>query len=268
MDRKERLALVYILINFDGDEILLRLNETMSIKRIDETWLEDLLSQLADKFSITYPAFHQVHDAKFALEIRGGFENEKMKHDVVLALELLKCEDLDVSGAILLENGKPRAVDLTPIKLTRSKGKSYYLKKEETTLFMRLWRKIQLLDNGKPNLRFPLSQFSKALDQEHSEDRIVDCMTAFESIVFHNEPKSIEPAGKVIGTAIGMLLGNNQKDRDKIKEMFVKSYSVRNAKVHGNVKALKTLQRKHDIDEVSDFIEDYLRRVLTKFIEE
>lgn len=84
-----------------------------------------------------------------------------------------------------------------------------------------------------------LIQFSKAFKERLFkavyEDVIVDYLTAPESLVFYREKKTIEQAGRVIGLAMGMLLGDNQKERNAIKETLVRAYDLRNVKVHGNI---------------------------------
>ncbi len=90
-------------------------------------------------------------------------------------------------------------------------------------------------------------------------------MIAFESLVFHGERKTFE-GGKVIGISIGMLIGNNQKERTEIKKKLVRAYEVRNAKVHGNTEKLRKLGK--DVEKLSLDIEDYLRRVLRRLVEE
>lgn len=76
----------------------------------------------------------------------------------------------------------------------------------------------------------------------------------------------MQQAGKVIGTAIGMLLGRNQEERGTIKKALVDACEIRNARVHGNVKKLAKLNEKCGF--LSHTVEDYLRRTLQRFVEE
>lgn len=80
------------------------------------------------------------------------------------------------------------------------------------------------------------------------------------------EDKTIEPAGKVIGIAIRLLLGNNEKERNEIKKSLIKAYEIRNAKIHGNLKKLEKYRQ--DVNKVSIDVEDYLRHAPRRFIEE
>ena len=95
----------------------------------------------------------------------------------------------------------------------------------------------------------------------------MDCLTGLESLVFYKEGRTIEPAGRVIGIVIGMLLANNQSERTRIKETIAKAYEMRNAKVHGNVEKLEAYDEE-DVNETYKEVEDYLRHSLKKLVEE
>ena len=145
----------------------------------------------------------------------------------------------------------------------------YFLKKEEIKSFSQLWNRLQKINDEQPQLEFPLTQFTRAFEERASKefsDAIVDYMIALESLVFYEESRSVEPAGKVIGIAIGMLLGNNQDERTEIKETLIKAYEIRNAKVHGNLEKLQKYGS--NIEKLSIDVEDYLRRVLRRFVGE
>lgn len=78
--------------------------------------------------------------------------------------------------------------------------------------------------------------------------------------------RAIEPAGKVMGIALGMLIGADQSEREKIKKILQEAYSIRNAEVHGNVEQLKQYSPK--IDKIRTQLESYIRRTLKKLVEE
>ena len=271
---KESTSLVP-LNNFDSNIESLRLDDEICLRRISSDELKKLRYSNSGVHSMLWIA---LTDVKYVLEMSalvqiGGetvilFDHKQPRvSNTILALRLLKTGDVTVSCGFLLDQ-KGRVSGFTLPPLITPSHNPYFLKQAEIEALKDLRKSLQNVEKDKPYLRFPLFQFTRTFDWKFSVDRIVDFMTIFESIVFHNEAKSIEPAGKVIGISIGMLLGNNQKDRDEMKKMFIKSYSVRNARVHGNVKELKKLQRKHDIGKLSGSMEDYLRRVLKKLIEE
>jgi len=118
----------------------------------------------------------------------------------------------------------------------------------------------------KQPLIFPLSHYNHAFYRDTDEEVLLDHLIAFESLIFGGEKSSIEPAGKVIGIAIGMLLGTDKKQRDQIKSILVNAYKIRNTYVHGNLD--KFTDYKEIISEITVCIEDYLRNALRRFVEE
>jgi hypothetical protein len=145
----------------------------------------------------------------------------------------------------------------------------YFLKKEETVSFKRLWKAIQKIEDDKAYLTFPLEQFTKAFEKRAAgfdSEATVDYAIALESLVFHKEERSIEPAGKVIGIAVGMLLGSNEKERIEIKRSLERAYKIRNALVHGNLKKIHKYES--ELIKVSTRIENYLRNSLRLLVEE
>jgi hypothetical protein len=97
----------------------------------------------------------------------------------------------------------------------------------------------------------------------------MDYMTAFESIVFGRGNRAPFPYGRAIGIAIGMLIGENEKERTKIEDVLNKAYEMRNTIAHGHL-------RRGQIEPYADpktsdlftSIENYLRRSLQRLLEE
>ena len=189
-------------------------------------------------------------------------------NDIIFSLRLLKTGPVRVSAAFLIDkSGQPTGL-CGPTSLFFPSRNPYFLNQSETNEFKKLCRitNIQKIRKKKPYLSLAITQFNRAYDdRKTSEDKILDYAIALESLVFHEEKKSIEPAGRVIGIAIGMLLGLNQPERTKIKNGIVKAFEVRNAKVHGN---LKKLSKFSNLTEISNQMENYLRLVLQKLIKE
>jgi len=259
----EEVVWIVPISNFDSDTKLVRFSERLCLKRISRTKLENLLGKLTSDVTL----FLSLLEAKYVLENRivpPSIKDER--NDVILALRLLKAGDLIVLAAFHTRKGNRVCLrtydDLNRMLLPSN---SYFLKSEETTDLIELW-KIVRNRTPKSYLEFPIRKFMEAYDKQGFDDRIVDYMLAFESIVFHGRDRSIQPAGEVIGIAIGMLLGDNLKDRTKIKKTLEKAYELRSAKVHGNVKKLRNFGQ--NIKTLSMDVEDYLRRALRRLIKE
>lgn len=263
------------LNNFDSNVQSLKLEDGICLRRISN----DELKKLRDTFPGSRGMLRiALTNVNFALEMNAlvSVEGESIVlfahmqprvQNTLLASRLLKSGDVTVSCGFLLDENR-KAYGLAGPSLPIISQNRYFLKQEETDRLVELWKKVQNIEKAKPQLHYPLHLFTKSFDVKSPEDKIVDYMTIFDSIVFHNEKRTIEPAGNVIGIAIGMLLGNNQKERTKIKETIIEAYRVRNAKVHGNTDKLKKLRDKLDIKKISLHTKDYLRRTLRKFVEE
>jgi len=120
---------------------------------------------------------------------------------------------------------------------------------------------------SKEHITLALDDFEESYKKELDEDKIVNYMTAFGFIIFSGREKTIEPAGEVMGIAVGMLLGSNEQERAEIRKTIDKAYKIRNARVHGNIK--KIYERGlSNVRQVSLDTEECLRRTLRKFTEE
>ena len=264
---------IFPINNFDSNVELLRLDGKTRLRHPDNGEFQNVKEKFSEHRGALEVAFLNVNyvvETKIRLD-ETGEAWEKLPHvdNILLALRLLKVGDVNISFAFLVDS-KDRIFGIKVPSISDIFFRNpYFLKKEEATSFVKLWKKLLKVKDEKPHLRFPLTQFNKAFEKRASGmdgDEIVDCMVALESLVFYGENKSIEPAGKVMGVAIGMLLGNNEKERNKIKKTLTKAYEVRNAKVHGNMDKLKKYQK--DIGRLSVEVEDYLRLTLRRFVEE
>lgn len=264
------------LYNFDSTVESLKFDEMACLRRVSNDELDNIKKSFPNIRGVLQFALSNV---RYVLEMGAIppiedetatlFDHTQPRVDnVILALRLLKPGDVGIPCRFLVDQKWQAYAHSFPTIPLITSPVPYFLKQEEVETLTTIWTELQDIKQTKPHLNFTLFQFTRAFDQKYPEDRIVNYITAFESVVFHNEPKSIEPAGKVIGIAIGMLLGNCQEDRDEIKKVLTKSYAVRNVRVHGNVVELNKLQRKLDINNLTSCVEDLLRRVLRKLIEE
>jgi hypothetical protein len=251
------------LYNFDSDAESVILDKNLRLRRIEEDELENLLNRLSREIK----PYILLLEAKYALEdTMGSPDSMRLMNDAILALRLFKAGDVKVLVRFYLhERDRVHMGIYGDLHRMSFSSSNYFLKKQETGVFVELWKKMNDAAS-KPYLEFPLVKFTEAYDSLGFDEKIVDYMTALESFVFYEADKSIEPAGEVMGIAIGMLLGNSQSERKEIKETLIKAYKVRNAKVHGNIKKLKTIHQ--NVGQLCIKVEDYLRSALRKLIEE
>lgn len=274
----EITKLVVLLNNFDSDVEFLKMDNRTDLRRTSEKELKELKKLALQKFSpigfftpkVKYVIETRIREDELSLECMRIEEFEEWQYirEIILALRLLHEGDMNAICSFWLEGDRISGLSY-PEHSQLLDENPYFLKKEETASFKRLWKAIQKIKDDKAYLTFPTEQFTKAFEKRATGfdgEASVDYAIALESLVFHKEERSIEPAGKVIGIALGMLLGNNEKERMEIKRTLEKAYTIRNALVHGNLK--KIHKHKSDLITVSSKIENYLRRTLRRFLEE
>lgn len=273
MSEKEGYVAIIPLTNFDSDVDLIRLDDNLCLKRINRDELENLVKR-ASGYEVTLKTalldVEYVIEKKMATVRKFGrwHEGSSYVRDIILVLRIVKKGDVDTPTAFLLQStGRFYALS-EPSPSPRLFENPYFLNHKESDKFVELWKRHQSVKKEKPHLKFPLSQFNKALEEEFLEDAMVDFTTAFESLAFYGVEKPPRPYGKAIGIAIGMLLGKNQKERTEIEKNLEKAYEMRNSIVHGHLR--KRLQKYDDKrgTQLLFKVEDYLRRTLRKFLEE
>lgn len=265
MLNKEKLWLVP-LINFESDVEEAKFDNRTTLTRMSGDELKRL-------HGVPYDPMQKasILTATHAVKTRGNDPLGSVE-SLILGLRLLKRGDVKYSSAFAGALGK----GLTAIhdgfgRLDFSTSK-YFLGKKDLEELKALWKSSSQLSE-KPYLRFSTNKFMESYSKKDLTDKIVNFTAAFESIVFYNKDRSIEPAGEVMGIAVAMLLGKNQNHRDEIKERLIKVYEIRNAIVHGNAKRMKDYFKPDSennimIEEIARKAEDMLRLTLRKLIEE
>jgi hypothetical protein len=273
LSEKKGFVSIVPLANFDSDVDLIRLDDNLCLRRINRSELEKLIKRASgyeDTLMTALLDVEYVIEKKMATVRKFGqwHEGSSYVRDIILALRIFKEGDVNTPTAFLLEStGKSYVVSNTS-PLPRFFENPYFLKQKEINKFVELWKRLQSVEKEKPHLKFPLTQFTKAFEENFPEDVMVDFTTAFESLVFYGVKEPPRPYGKATGIAIGMLLGKNLKERTEIEKNLKKAYEVRNAVVHGH---LRKRLHKYDYERGTQLIlkvEDYLRRSLRTFLEE
>lgn len=275
MNEKEGIVLVP-LVNLEISENLIKLDDTLSIRHIEPQELEDLLKKSLDYYPIMRQA---LMDTKFVIEkkianthvlrailmLRIWDENSIHIQKIALTLRLLGISDFKVPTAFSILHNSFHISNQTP-QPSHFKAPSY-LSKQLIAEFIELWCKVSSLDN-EDYLEFPLSQFNRSFTEGSIEAALIDCVTSFESIVFHSEKSTPRPIGPVIGIAIGMLIGANAEERKEIRKTLVEAYETRNTIVHGHLNKGEMDYTDEKTLAFYDKVIEYLRRSLRKLVEE
>ena len=271
----EITKLIVLLNNFNSDVGFLKMNNRTDLRRTSEKEMRKLMKSAISTFSpkgfftpkVKYVIETRIREDEFSAD-HLEFERWKYIREIILALRLLHEGDVNAICSFWLEENKVTGFSY-PERSQLFDENPYFLKREETKSFKRLWKAIQKIEGDIAYLTFPLEQFTKGFEKRAAgfdNEACVDYAIGLESLVFHKEERAIEPAGKVIGIAIGMLLGNNEKERIEIKNSLEKAYKIRNALVHGNLKEIHRYES--ELIKVSTEMENYLRNSLSLLIEE
>lgn len=263
-ERDTRFHTFVPLTNFDSEVEQIFLDSRTSLIHMKDELKSSLIAGLSFRGKTL------LAKAKCVIDFKGAIYDVRLIELVVLTLRLFQPGRVGFPCLSLSSDGKQWAVDEAfynaELELAYSSDNPCFLRKEQVEDFKKLFEKLHDAMTEKPHLDFSLAHFTRGLEDRNIEDRLVYYATALESLIFQAEPKTIEPAGKVIGIALGMLLGQNERERMDIEKTVIEAYEIRNAKVHGNVE--KLAKHRKDAERIVEEAEELLRRTLKKFVEE
>jgi hypothetical protein len=274
MSENEKSILLVPLFNFDSNIKSLKLDDKINLKQISKNEIK----QLRKVSGIQKNFWSYLHGVNYVLELDPVFYSRGKKflmihfkhpgvYKTLLSLRLLKPGEVSVSCSFWLkedinQEGRDLGIAL-PFSLKKAK-KSYFLEKKDIKTLRELLKCLQNIEKHKPYLSYLLSQFNKSYGIETPEDKIVEFITIFESIVYYHKKNLFNITGKTLGTTIGLMLGKNQNESEKIKQHFIDAYSIKNAKGYRNRDQRKEICEKININELSNYLEDCLRYILRK----
>jgi len=201
--------------------------------------------------------------------------------NIVLSMRLFKQGEVGYKAAFLLIDGQryiqhdfgiePRHASIVPISRMLEQEKPprepfvfprFTLKEKEFADFDLFCQNIsEVIWGGEKQWALPMRYFSRMYVDKPAEDILVDCMVAFEALVFRGE-KEVGEKKTPLALAISMLIGKNPKEREKIKTILKEAYDLRNRAVHGSPLRKSPLEIKTLCWET----EDYLRRSIRKLM--
>lgn len=249
---EESVIVLVPIVNLDSPQDFIKLDDSLCIRRIGQKELDDLMQKSLDYYHMMEQA---LLNTKFVIEkklskeadiqLHWWTENSSNVRNILLALRLLGKYEFCVPTTFFISSSSFYISNNTPEPCRFNTTVS--LSKEDIIEFTKLWQKIDRIEkgNGQQYLKFSLSQFNRSFDEpvgpaDHDEvdlgPYLIDYVTAFESIVFHNEKNAPHPYGPVIGIAIGMLIGKNEAERVEIKRILKLAYEKRNTIVHGHLR--------------------------------
>ncbi|MFX0203663.1 MAG: hypothetical protein ACFFCW_46790 [Candidatus Hodarchaeota archaeon] len=196
--------------------------------------------------------------------------------NLVLSMRLYKQGAVGYKAGILLVKEHPRIIhafnieprhpSIVPIMAKEKTPKKpvfalLTLLEEELREYASFCKKVSKFGGREEKWPLPIRYFSRMYEAGPYEDTLVNCMISFEALVFKGE-KELREKQTPLALAVSMLIGENSKEREKVKATLKQAYTIRNDIVHG--KHPRT--SKVEIKTLCWEIEDYLRRSIRKLL--
>ena len=237
-EETDSVAVIVPILNFDCDKDLIKLDSSLSIRRTYANEIENMVKK--------FPNYLMLHSAlsntKFVIDKKGYsteihkeyFSAETVGAGIITsALRLLNIDKIRMPTSFYVSADSLYISNPAPV-VKEIRGDYSFLPKEEIEEFKTLWKALKKADTKKPHLVFALSQFNRSFE-DYNEEKFIDYITAFESIVFGRGTNAPAPYGRAIGIAIGMLIGKNERERTSIERKLNEAYEIRNKVVHGHL---------------------------------
>jgi len=195
--------------------------------------------------------------------------------NLVLSMRLFKHGTVGYKAAVYLVEGNPYIIhdfNVEPrhpsvvaiLKSFKEKTPVFgllTLNKKELNQYALFCKQVSKFGGREKKWPLPMRYFSKMYEAQPYEDMLVSCMISFEALVFRGEKEEREKK-TALALSISMLIGQNSKEREKIKATLKEAYNVRNDVVHGKHPRKSQLE----IATLCWETEDYLRRSIRKLL--
>jgi len=251
----------------------IELFDGVKMRRISKEDFEDLKT-----YPLPLPPHTQFSPTMFVLEKCITVENEHdfqldpIMRNVVLALRLFK-KGYVWGGSIfyILVSEKRQLMSWSWDETPRheSWGFVYSLNFDEIAALKKILAEVQGIDFAKrKSLRLACKRFQRTYEEVDDEDKLIDLMIAFEALFLKGE-KVRALAGQIVATACSILLGENDEERENIKDFLTKAYSIRNCIVHGSEyqQPIVFKGKQSFMPEFVSILEEYLRKSIKKLLD-
>lgn len=150
------------------------------------------------------------------------------------------------------------------------KSNDYNFTLEEREVFEKFYKNNKKFESKKEWI-VSSRRFNQAIERDNIEDKIIDLMISFESIFFGKYRKS---STFKLALYFSHFLSDDKFKRKELFDFMNEAYNLRSNIVHGDDDHTKSLQSKKlklekpNLKVFSDKLENYLRQVLRKLVEE
>lgn len=251
----------------EGIEIL----EDIKIRLINKKELDGL--RKSPMFGLFDGFFSGLTLRTYILEIlveKGDISQiERRIFHILLALRLFKTGGVFCKIFWEMENFKIGTLAMLDPPIPDYVPFGYSLRIEEVKKLRKLAEKVEKIDFDKrSSLRIACERLNRSYEEHEEDEKLIDFMIAFESLFLKGKTAPAN-TGHFIGLGCSMLIGKNEKEREKIDNFLVKAYNIRNKIVHGSEFNIPQTKINDEDYEIQDFIlqlQNYLRKSIIKMI--
>ena len=271
MTQRLKAIIVCPLFNFKLDEESekeFQISDQIKLRKIKNDVL--LKMKKAPYIYILGRSHAYLNSQTFVFEINHGdfIEASRRVYEVLLAMRLFKTGAVFCKHFWVEQNSEQRQFYAINPPIPRHNG-DYLLNVDEIDEIKLLLKKISHIELEKnKSFRVACERFSRSFEERREDDKIIDLAIAFESLFTDKKTSRSNVMGQLIGLGCSMLIGTNQKDRDKIKNFLKKAFSIRNDIVHSSeVKTpIQINNKKYKMNEFALELQEYLRASIKKLI--
>ena len=167
-------------------------------------------------------SYADLNTQTFVFEVNHGdfIEASRRVYEVLLAMRLFKTGAVFCKHFWVEQNSEQRQFYAINPPIPRHNG-DYLLNVDEINEIKLLLKKISHIELEKnKSFRVACERFSRSFEERREDDKIIDLAIAFESLFTDKKTSRSNVMGQLIGLGCSMLIGTNQKDRDKIKNFL------------------------------------------------
>jgi uncharacterized protein YozE (UPF0346 family) len=245
--KKVKFSVICPLFNLEMDFDELKIEEDFIIRKITneefKICFENIVSSIttAGLFPIARYVLSTTYESDDYIEIKDRLI-EKF-YNIITALRLygegdLKYEKIHQIPISWVQMYSPY---IGETKTITWHGQKYILNNENFDSFISLYNKYKESKNLK-RLQIALSRFNFSYDRNRDEDKIIDLIVGFESLIVEEKERPWD-RGAYVGTACSMLIGKTYEERKDIKKFLQDAFTIRNKIVHGSNYDKKKLRK-------------------------
>ena len=154
-----------------------------------------------------------------------------------------------------------------PLTSRQLLGTPYSLLGADVPAFVLFWKEFDTFpQDQRPRLRLALRRFNFGSERERPEDKLIDYMIAFESLLLRKSEK--DELAYRLSLRGSLILGHNSAEREAAYAFLRTAYRIRSDIVHGE-DPKQTIRVGNDELVLSLFVgsvEEHLRKILGKFL--